>query len=254
MTTRREIVTKCGAGLAAIIAAGRAPAALVRSMVAGRFAMMRGSGGSSYESELEYIQTSGTQYIDTGIVPRSGYGMNISFSVVDVVDFVGDNESNGIIGTAIDGFGAETFSVCAYKYTWPGGGIYNIWAMLGNGESSYVDRTISLNRRYTIGLNYLNDSLMTLDGEVRASVSATEKSECNVFAVPIYIGALKMQPSGNVTAGASIKIFSAQISDGSRVVADYIPVLDMQGNPTLFDRMSRSYPVRSGNFIAGPDL
>ena len=36
MTTRREIVTKCGAGLAAIIAAGRAPAALVRSLVGAR--------------------------------------------------------------------------------------------------------------------------------------------------------------------------------------------------------------------------
>ena len=41
MTTRRSIV-KAGAGLAAILAAGKAPAAFVRSLVAGRNAMMAG--------------------------------------------------------------------------------------------------------------------------------------------------------------------------------------------------------------------
>lgn len=44
MRTRRDIV-KAGAGLAAIIAAGRAPAALVRSMIAARNALMSGGGG-----------------------------------------------------------------------------------------------------------------------------------------------------------------------------------------------------------------
>ena len=44
MTTRREIV-KAGAGLAAILATGQAPAAIVRSMVAVRGAMFSGGGG-----------------------------------------------------------------------------------------------------------------------------------------------------------------------------------------------------------------
>lgn len=53
MTTRREIVTKCGAGLAAIIAAGKAPAAIVKSMLAARNAFAAGGGGLSAKS---YVQ------------------------------------------------------------------------------------------------------------------------------------------------------------------------------------------------------
>ena len=44
MTTRREII-KSGLGLAAIIAAGKAPATIVRSMIGARNAMLSGGGG-----------------------------------------------------------------------------------------------------------------------------------------------------------------------------------------------------------------
>ena len=52
MTTRREMV-KAGAGLAAIMAAGKAPAAFVRSLVAARNTMMAGGGKLSAKS---YVQ------------------------------------------------------------------------------------------------------------------------------------------------------------------------------------------------------
>ena len=53
MTTRREVVTKCGAGLAAIIAAGKAPAAFIKSMCAARNALLSGGAKLSAKS---YVQ------------------------------------------------------------------------------------------------------------------------------------------------------------------------------------------------------
>jgi len=55
VTTRREIV-RAGAGLAAIIAAGKAPAALIRSMLGLRGAMMSGGGGGRFR-EVEWLGT-----------------------------------------------------------------------------------------------------------------------------------------------------------------------------------------------------
>lgn len=67
MTTRREIV-KAGAGLAAIIASGKAPASLVRSMLGIRNAMTAPKR-LPYDAEVEYLESTGTQWIDTGIAP-----------------------------------------------------------------------------------------------------------------------------------------------------------------------------------------
>ena len=79
MTTRREIVTKCGAGLAAIIAAGRAPAAFIRSMLAARNGMMAGKR-LPYDAEVEYLESPGTQWIDTGVVGNERIAIDVRWS------------------------------------------------------------------------------------------------------------------------------------------------------------------------------
>ena len=67
MTTRR----KFGLGIAAIIAAQRAPAALVRSLIAARAAL---TGGKKlpYDAEVAFLGSTGTQRIDTGIIATNG--------------------------------------------------------------------------------------------------------------------------------------------------------------------------------------
>lgn len=67
--TRRDIV-KAGAGLAAILASGRAPAAVVRSMLAAR-ASICGGKRLPYDAEVEYLESTGTQWIDTGVIPTT---------------------------------------------------------------------------------------------------------------------------------------------------------------------------------------
>lgn len=75
MTTRR----KFGLGIAAIIAAGRAPAAIVRSMLGARNAILAGGGGVPlpYDAEVEWLESTGTQWIDTGIKCAADVGIKI---------------------------------------------------------------------------------------------------------------------------------------------------------------------------------
>jgi hypothetical protein len=69
MQTRREII-KSGLGLAGIIAAGKAPAALVRSLIAARSAMV---GGGNAVSNVPYFDVNPSKannaaWFDTGLV------------------------------------------------------------------------------------------------------------------------------------------------------------------------------------------
>ena len=67
MTTRREIITKCGAGLASILAARRAPAALVRSMLAARNGIAVSGGGGPFDRAVAWLESDGSQHIKTGL-------------------------------------------------------------------------------------------------------------------------------------------------------------------------------------------
>lgn len=75
LLTRREMVAKCGAGLAAIIAEGKAPAAIIRSAIGAREGIC--SGAVPYDAKVEYLQannygaspSTAVNVIDTGIIP-----------------------------------------------------------------------------------------------------------------------------------------------------------------------------------------
>ena len=73
MRTRREVIGG-GLGLAAIIAAGKAPAAVVRSMCAAR-GMSVFCGGKEklpYDAEVKWLGATGTQWINTGVISSNG--------------------------------------------------------------------------------------------------------------------------------------------------------------------------------------
>lgn len=60
MTTRRDVI-RAGAGIAAILAAGKAPAGIVKSMLAARGAFLAARRGPAlpYDSEVEWLQGDG---------------------------------------------------------------------------------------------------------------------------------------------------------------------------------------------------
>lgn len=224
MTTRREIV-KAGAGLAAILAAGKAPAALVRSLVAGRNALMTGGGGAElpFDSKVEYLESTGTQWIDTGVRPVNGIGARISFMItgfdpnLDPITFV----NNGIMGAENDGWGGASFSVAGYSFDEIE---YRIWSMVGNGESSYIDEAIQLGVRYSVGLNYQNSSLMQIDGRALATVSASDKADCALLTSNIFLFGVSANTGASDTALGICRIYEVVITNGFSVIAHYIPV------------------------------
>lgn len=207
------------------------------------------------DSKVEYIESTGAQYIDTGIVPRPGFGFKAVFSVQSIDPNLDSLSlaSNGIIGVETDSFSGYGFLVAAYY----DGSQPRIWGMVGYGNASYTDEPITLQESYTVEFNYLNSSQVTVNNEITAAVTEQEKQECSIFTKPICLAAVKDQPSG-IVVPSKIRIYAMEITDGLSVVARYAPVRVGSGLSAVgyvYDEVSGRIYGNSGtgSFIVGPD-
>lgn len=104
--TRRDVL-KAGAGLAAILASGRAPAAVVRSMLAAR-ASICGGKKLPYDSEVEYLETTGTQFINTNADANKVYGLEFDFCILS-------GNSSGYKNLINSGYDDYSFAMNGYN-------------------------------------------------------------------------------------------------------------------------------------------
>lgn len=187
-----------------------------------------------YLEKLEYIESDGTAYIDTGVVPTNTHGFEIHCYADYSVDgansrVVGAQDGSVRWGLSIHRRGTNTF------FGW---------------NDAYSSLGAFYNTDVVARLNYMNDRAMVLNDSTIASDLGTLGTISNtalLFAMS-YGG---VPISGQYLIG---KVYSAKITNGSDIVANYIPVLDKSGQPKMFDLVTQTYPTHYGTFIAGPSL
>ena len=176
---------------------------------------------------IEYLEGTGTQWIDTGTLPTSTQKW--------VVGLLLDNFSDPNL------FGASGPN--GYRYVI--GGLdrklaYNFnkqWVKIG-------DFTVSVLQKLTIDIKnkqiYLNDTFISNI----ATVSTPPNQNIYLFLDSTAIGA---------TRG---KLYYAKIYENDVLIRDFIPVLDFNGIPCMYDKVENKfyYNQGTGNFIAGPTL
>ena len=233
MTTRR----KFGMGIAAMLAAQRAPAALVRSLVAGRQIAATGSR-LPYDAEVAYLESTGTQYIDTGL---KSYTSSTSADL-KVVRYTGriaptaKPSDRYLHGNNNWGFWGVT---SAFKWVYRTG-VFGSWAV---GEAHDVE------------VEFGSAGFMKIDG-------TTLVSNVNVGGAANYygIGLFCIGNSGGTVTGSfagSWRIYRMEVvSMGER--RDFIPVrfTNEQGvsEGAMYDRVSGQLfrNAGTGSFIIGP--
>lgn len=154
---------------------------------------------------LEYIESDGTQYIDTGI----------AFDVYDcevIIDFQCTNPVN------------------------------NTW-FCGNGRP--LEAGIDSNKFYTgSGFTYSQSTLTerTVATGVNSSTNSTK----------IYLFARNWS-SSNEYRPASMRLYSAMMSKGGRLVRYFVPAKDLNGRVGLYDMCEKKfyYSVTDTDFIGG---
>lgn len=188
-------------------------------------------GNKPYDAKIEYLESDGSQFIDTGIIPTSNTGIGIVITN-------GTNKDNYFCGLRND----------IGNTRWCIGTSLRLYAAYGNViDTAAVGRPTGLISCY---LNYLNSKKFTSD------FLPQEYALPQLGFTPLYN--IRLFGSAGVAAGYTRwkgRIHRVKISNDDLIIMDLIPV--RVGNVGyMYDKVTRTLLGNngSGEFILGGDI
>lgn len=178
---------------------------------------------------LDYIQSTGTQYIDTGINPKVKPRVVARFEFLngDDKDYWGNGAKNGSAYYA--NFSGRKLTY--YRY----------------------GSTTSININYTVNLNEIHEwdvsDKVYVDGVLRGQTS-------NVYTYNASQNTIQIFKAARSTYYSSYKLYEFKLYDGDELVRHLIPVRRKSDNVVgLYDLVSKSLFTNkgTGEFTAGPE-
>lgn len=193
--------------------------------------------------EVEYIQSTGKQYINTGVKVNPDYTVEVTFVMT---------QRNSTWDTL---FGTRSSNQARFTARWANSatgklGVHRSKGKTVNYESiddANATKTMVVDTWHTIKLAKREYSF---DGELRKTFSAT--SSTAQFAYPIYLFALCN--SGSPADYGYFRIKKARIwNDKDELIRDYIPCVNLDGVGGMYDVVNDTF-TKSGsstNFNVG---
>lgn len=180
--------------------------------------------------ELTYIQGTGTQYIDTKIVPNNKIKIQLKMNTQEATGNIIVGTVNNSESQSLRFFNAN--NECYLDYGNLGNRIH------GNRISNNVDNELEIGNRYVKNLS---------DGSILLSGSTISDFEYSSLSIGIF------NCIGGFESSAKLKLYYCKIYDDDILVRDYIPVEDYNGIICLYDKISEEffYNVGTGNFVGG---
>ena len=183
-------------------------------------------------TQLNYIQSTGTQYIDTGVVPSTALITEITFAC----------ESNGIAENAIFG---SAWSVSGYFFM-----VYSeINGFRWHSCGGYADAVVS---DVTAKHNAIcQKGKLTLDG-VEYTLSASGSDSTNA----VRLFGVTSNEGYTRAANGIYKLYRCKMHNGNTVYRDFIPCKNPSGTVGLYDLISGEFysNAGSGAFIPGEEV
>ena len=174
--------------------------------------------------QVEYLESSGTQYIDTGLVATNNTKISITF------------ERQGIDGCLI-----------ATDTAWCNTG-FGIWSHAGEyGNTCITSISLSDNIKHTV----VNDKgKFYIDGSLYTTLTA------NTFSTAQNLYLFALNRAGSIIENYTGKFYSCQIYDNDVIVRDFVPAIDGYGKVCLYDKVTQAffYNGGSGTFTCGADV
>lgn len=188
-----------------------------------------------YGAEIEYLESTGTQWIDTGVILDSNYGIEIKFAPMQRT-----GSESGIFGSSKEAQGhhnvmqinSNLVALCMPTGT----RIASYSAVIGDVKSWQINKE--------------NDGKVLIDGVLQNSeIHPNSKTNC-----PYTVYLFSRNRSGSRGNIASIRVYYYKISTPQSVIIDLIPVRVGQIG-YMYDRVSGQLFSNSGTgeFILGPD-
>ena len=183
--------------------------------------------------KLEYIQSSGTQFVDTGFKPNNNTRVTADFEITEsTVDWA-----------CVFGAREESLSRCFALFTNSNQPFY---CNIGGRTDTHTFTTISPLGRHVADAN---KNAITING---ISAVLTARTFQNT-ATTIYLCA--NNEDGAASMFCKMRIYSCQIYDNGTLVRDYVPAMLSSGEVGLYDRVFHGFyrNAGTGEFTAGPE-
>lgn len=189
---------------------------------------------SAYQ-EVEYIESTGEQYIDTGFVPNSNSRMVADYKATRLI-----RSTHAVAGVRSDS------SVNCFGFGGRSSGYF--YASYANEQTPAQIFLEDTNRH----LVDLNRNLLLFDG----NVVHTFANETFVSMGSIYIFRWH-EPSSTISYGAEARIYSIRLYSNYILVRDFVPCYrKADGEIGLYDLVNNVFYTNqgTGTFLKGPDV
>lgn len=174
---------------------------------------------------VEYIEGTGTQWIDTGITASQNTRIELE------VSFAENSSTYGVMGSRTDKDGI----------------IYNMFMIKGDIRWDYYKSKTATSNSYAIN-NKVN--IKQTDTQTTFTIGETTKTLSNSsteFSIPYNIYLFSVNTAGKADSRcAKMKLYSFKIYIGTTLARDFVPVLDQSNVPCLYDKVSKTYFYNSG--------
>lgn len=183
---------------------------------------------------VEYLESDGFQYIDTGFKVDDTYGYKCTFQPNNTTDSI-------LVGTR----GSNSNSRWCLN---PSSNINVSW--------NAVYAMVSPNdlAKHTIKMNYLNDRKRYLDDVEKTAIPGTLHSTASGYTITIFAGHWN---SSSASLYCSAKLWDLEITSGNDILHHYKPCYrKIDNKPGLYDTVEDKFYTNlgTGEFIVGPDI
>ena len=187
---------------------------------------------------VEYIQTSGSQRIDTGVKASASIGMSADFCLVDASIIQN-------LTTVYDPYkNYQLMVLAASSYGSPDGAV---WLVCGYSAIQYFKKADT--NRHVYHFNADGQYTVEMDG-IQYKKADPSQTTFPADTLNLYLFA---RNATFFDGYAYMKLYSCAIYDDGRKIRDFKPCLDADGVPCLYDLISKTafYNQGSGSFTWG---
>ena len=179
-------------------------------------------------TKLEYIESTGTQYIDTGIIANENTGFEIRFKTNNDLNNItygsifGARESSAKNELQISTYSPSSSSKGVLRYGT--GGEYNA----DMGDVSSIQQLSLRNKIYT-------------------GNSGTTRQLSTTFTSPVPITVFALNQNGTITQHGKLRLYSFKLYDNNTLVRNFVPAVRNSDNkPGLYDEVNDIFYTNQG--------
>lgn len=184
-------------------------------------------------TQVDYIQSSGTQYIDSGVIGNGNIGFDIEWETNDAQTIFGSRTS----------YNLNQYQLTTYK----GSGMENGYFGYGNGGSEKWNK-IYYNYNKKNHISFINN-LLTLDDGTTKTIAYQN------FNTPKTITIFALQgPNGGISEKTSSKLYNLKFYEKEKIIRNFVPCYRNDDNEIgLYDTINNIFytNIGTGTFTYG---